>query len=674
VSTFPVDHYSASSMTKFSTNPLLFKIIYVNKDRFDTTMGISGVIGTAFHNAMEIYYGGCDDMIPTDEQEAIKFGLTGGLTFLENYPDGWINFTETVPNKQKAYELFTFAFNSYIKQIPYHVGSLIATEDKIEEHIDVEWRGNRLNLPVKLKGYVDQVYREDGKLKIKDYKTCRSFSDPDKIDGAKILQAVTYYLLAYAKYGEEPYSVMFEEVKLTANRDGSSQVRQYEMVFSENDLYFDFFFRFYEDMTRALNGEMVYVPNVHAMFDNEVSMIAYIHRLDEVVEKANLMKKHQVTNITDLLKKEIQSAGNMRKLMKTVEAQFVSAKNLNYSTMKNEEKIQTKLMEHGMMLQFDSMIEGSTIDLYQYTPSIGLKMSKIRGYVDDIEQVLGITGVRVLAPIPNSTMIGFEVPRTERTFPTVPEGSGFDVAIGQTLMGAPRRFDIRTAPHMLVAGASGSGKSVFLSALIDQLSRIPNTEIHLFDPKRVELSHHKKKAVEYKSDIMDIHAGLERLETEMESRYSEMEKAGVRNISGIPTMPYKFVVIDEFGELIASKHIDVKTVYTGHVFTRGSKAGMEETEEIKRNISQEIETKILRLAQMARAAGIHIIIATQSPRVDVIKGTIKANFPTKVVFKTAKAIDSIVILDDSGAEKLSGKGDMLFVGDSGVERLQGYMS
>jgi S-DNA-T family DNA segregation ATPase FtsK/SpoIIIE len=340
--------------------------------------------------------------------------------------------------------------------------------------------------------------------------------------------------------------------------------------------------------------------------------------------------------------------------------------------MQNQQKIQTKLMEHGMMLQFDSIVEGSTIDLYQFVPSIGLKMKRLRSYVEDIEQVLGISGVRVLAPIPNSTMVGFEVPRKERSFPTVPAGNGFDIAIGQTIMGGARRFDIRTAPHILVAGSSGSGKSVWLNGAIEQLARIPNTEMHLFDPKRVELSHHKSKAVEYKSDIMDIYEALQRLEKEMLKRYDAMEKAGVRNIEGMPDMKYKFVVIDEFGELIAAKHIDVQTEKTGHVFSRGQNAGMEETKTIETNISAEIENKILRIAQMSRAAGIHLIIATQRPSADVIKGTIKANFPIKVVFKTAKAVDSIVILDDIGAEKLAGKGDMLFAGDNGIERLQGY--
>lgn len=630
-------------MIKFSTNPILFKIQYINKDRFDTASSASGVLGSAFHQAMEVYYGGSDTLTPTDEAEAIEYGMQAGMDYLDKYNDGWINYSKTIFSKQKLFDLFTYCYQQYIKEKPYNPDTIISVEEEVEQKIDVEWRGKKLTLPIKLKGRMDKIERIDGKLKVTDYKTAYTFSNPDKIDGAKILQAVEYYLLAYAFYGEEPYSLIFQEVKYTKNADGGKQVKEYEIVFAENELYFDFYFRFYEDMIRALNGEMVYVPNVHTLFDNEVSLISYIHRLDVEETTAQLLKLHKVETITELLKKEIQSAGNMRKLMKTIEEGFVSQKNLNYDKMKNEEKIQTKLMEHGMMLSFDSKVEGATVDLYRYTPSIGLKMSRIKGYVEDVEQVLGVSGVRVLAPIKNSTMIGFEVPRAERRFPPVPEGAGFDVAIGQTIMGEPRRFDIRQAPHMLIAGASGSGKSVFLTALIEQLLRIPNVHLHLFDPKLVELLQFKGRAgvVEYESDGKVIFQALKNLVIEMNRRYDIMAKEKVRKIDDMASpFPYEIAVIDEFGDLV---------------------------------LHEAVTATLLELAQKARACGIHIIIATQRPSAKIISGDIKANFSAKVVFRTAKAIDSRVVMDEDGAEKLLGKGDMLFTGESEAERLQGYL-
>lgn len=643
---------------------------------------------------MEVYYGGSDTLIVSNEQEAIEYGLAAGLDFLDKYQDGFINYSKTLSTKQKLMDAFTYVFQAYVKETPYRPDTVVAVEARLTEKIDVEWKGQRLTLPVPLKGALDRIDREDGKIRIVDYKTCYAFSNPEKIDGQKIIQAVTYYLLAYAHLGEAPYSVIFEETKYTRNSDGSPQVRRYEIVYEEHDLFFDFYFRLYEDVTRALNGEMVYVPNVQALFDNEIALIAYIHRLDMAEERAALMKKHKVQNITDLLRKEIQSAGNMRKLMKAVEEQMVEAKSINYEKMSNEDKIKTKLMEHGMILTFDSVVNGATVDQYRFAPSIGIKMSRLSGYVQDIEQVLGVSGVRVLAPIANTSLIGFEVPRKERTFPALPAtGPTFQIAIGETIMGEERRFDIRTAPHMLVAGSSGSGKSVFLNTVIKQLQ--PLGDLHLFDPKIVELARFADAATEYLTDADAINRALAALVVEMETRYKALAKMGAKNIEGT-AIRYKFVVIDEFGDLAAQnpegeekwelcqKHgtwNENNDFLLTQLLASKRRLRVKQQElvdqvvfcsECRKTTIPPFEQSLLRLAAKGRAAGIHLIIATQRPSVDVISGTIKANFPTKAVFRTAKATDSQVVLDEPGAEKLKGMGDMLFAGDQGIERLQGY--
>lgn len=649
IEAFPLKYYSYSTFVKFSTNPIMFKINYINGDVIDSTRNVSGVIGQAFHRAMEMYYTG---LAIADEQEAIKGGLEAGMEFLDKYQEGFIEFSTTVPNKQKAQEIFAFAYNCYVTEKQHDKEEIIDCELLIETDVDVEWRGERLTLPVKLKGYLDKLVRRDGKLVIKDYKVVRAFSDPEKIDGAKIIQAIQYYLMVFAEYGEAPYSFVFEEIKNTRNRDKSPQIKEYEIVYADNEQFFDFYFRLYDDMTRALNGEMVYVPNIHTIFDNEVAIISYIHKLDVTEEAAKLMKKLRVESITELLKQKIQTAGSMRQLLKSAEKKFVSAKSLNYNDMTNEQKIQTKLMEHGMLVQFDSKVEGCAVDLYRFNPSIGLKMSKLLGYVADIEQVVGVSGVRALAPIPNTSLIGFEVPRAVRTFPDMNvEPEGFNLAMGVDIMGDVYRFDITKAPHMLIAGATGSGKSVFLNSVLSQLCKLDKVELHLFDPKLVELARfaNEKNTVQHYTAIEDIYLALDGLVTEMNERYIALAKAGVRNIEEHGGMKYKFVVIDEFGDL-----------------TVGNKS------EGKLNFSKEINKNILLLAQKARAAGIHLIIATQRPSVDIITGSIKANFPTKVAFRTAKETDSRVLLDASGAEKLLGKGDMLFSSDQGEIRLQGF--
>jgi len=638
---FPVEHISASFMISIATNPILAKIRYINKDIFDSAMGISGVLGKSFHTAMSVYYGGSDVLIPTNEAEAIEYGLKAGMEYLQNYNDGFINFSKTIENKQKALELLSFCYQSYIKEFPYKMSEVISTEEKIVESVSVDWRGKSLVLPIKLKGFTDKIERsDDKKLRIRDYKTCYTFSNPEKIDGAKIIQAIEYYLLVYAKYGEEPYSIIFDEVKYSKNKDNSSQVRSYEVVYAENELYFDFYFRLYEDIIRYLNGEAVFLPNLHALFDNEISIISYIHRLDETEEVARLMKKHKVDRISDLLKKEIQSAGNMRKLLKTVEERFVSAKNIDYEKMNIQDKIQTKMLEYGIMLQFDSKIEGSAIDLYRYNPSMGVKMSRLKTFVDDIEQVVGISGIRVLAPIPNSKLVGFEVPRESRVFPQLPaHDKTFNLMIGKTIDGQVKIFDIREAPHILVAGSSGSGKSIFLHSMIRQMIQIPNVELHLFDPKQVELFQYEESVAEYKHSPDGIASSLTSLVSEMEKRYSKMKKLKIKNISETDSFNYKVIIIDEYADLKAKTAVD---------------------------------NNIKLLAQKGRACGIHIIIATQRASTKIIDGDVKINFPVKVVFRVGKAIDSRVMIDEDGAEKLLGKGDCLFQSDSGIERLQAF--
>ncbi len=643
-------------------------------------MNASAILGQAFHKAMEVYYGGVDEIVVTNESEAIEQGLKAGMEFIELYNENYINYQTTIPNKQKLFDKFSFAFNAYVSEMPYDSKNIemISVEELLEEYIDIEWRGQRLALPIKLKGYSDKIIREDGKLKVVDYKTAYAFSNPDKIDGGKILQAVFYYLLVFAKYGEAPYSMIYEEVKHTKNSKGGNQVQQYEIIFEENHQFFDFFFRLYDDVTRGIGGEMVYVPNIQAMFDNELAMVSYIHRLDVSEELAEQMKEQKVENITDLLKAKLQNAANMEKLMKTVEKQFVSAKNLNYSKMKNEEKIKVKMMEYGMMLDFDSKIEGNTVDLYRYTPAIGLKMSRIASYVADVEQVLGVSGIRVLAPIPDTSMVGFEVPRSERTFPTlkkIPEGT--NVAIGVDVMGETFHFDMTQAPHILIAGATGSGKSVCMSSLIKQLNKAPkkDIELHLFDPKIVELAPHQddKNVVEYASDIIYIHAGLKSLIKEMNDRYKVLSEAKVRSIEEYDgNMPYKFVFIDEYGDLIMQNYIHEIETETNEVYSSGPRKGETKIDVERIDMSKDIEKYILMLAQKARAAGIHLIIATQRPSVDIVTGSIKANFPTKIAFRTAKVTDSKVIIDEGGAEKLTGKGDCIFSSQDGDVRLQAF--
>jgi len=641
---FPVEHYSYSMFTLASTNPLMFKIRYINREVIDTTTSVSAVLGNAVHRAMQAYLGGEKDIpTPADEGEAIKHGHARGLEYLKAYSDGFINWTSNIPTRTVLEEKYAFCYFGYIKDFGFakKVKEIINVEKKLKYRIEVEGQ----NLPVPLVGVPDFVYEDfEGRIKIEDHKIVATYSKEDDIDGAKLLQAIFLYFLVYADTGKAPYSCTFREFKHTKNADGSNQTREYTIVYEEVPMAFELFYRFYGDITDMLLGKMIYLPNIKAMFDKEVSILAYIYRLDIAEERNQAFKKLKVDNLTDFLKLKIQKDGSVKKYMETVTAQFISSQTLNYKDMKVEERIKMKMAEHGLGMDFHSKVEGYSVDLYRYDPSIGLKMSKIEQYAKDIEQVVEVSGIRVLAPIPDSGLVGFEVPRKERRFPTIrPVAGSFEVAIGVDIFGKGKRIDIREAPHMLVAGATGSGKSVFLGSLIKQLKEITNAQLVLLDPKMVELIEFADSAnVVYECNPKKIEKVLRGLVKEMETRYEILQKAKVRNIVELPSaMPYIFVVIDEFGDLVTGKDSSVSEY-------------------------------VLLLAQKARACGIHIILTTQRPSVKIVTGDVKANFPTRIAFRTATSVDSMVILDQTGAEKLLGKGDMLLSTAEGITRLQGF--
>jgi len=681
-------------MRRISTNPVLFRIKDINHDLIDSTHSPAMVLGNAFHNAMEVYYGGSEEHIISNESEAIKLGLEVGLDFIEKYPDGFIGWNSTYQNKQQVMDKFTFAFNAYVKEMPYRTDNITMIEKGLCEKVDVEWRGEQLSLPVPLKGYPDKVIEDDGYLDIVDYKTSTSFPGDDDIDGKKILQAVVYYFLVYAYTGRKPRRCIFEVVKVTKNKDGGPQVKQYFFDYEENDLFFDFFFRFYYDMIRAINGEMVWLPNIEAMFDNEIAMVAYINRLDVPEEVAAQMKAEQVTDITELLKRKIANTSNMNRMMKTVETKFVSGKTLNYKDMNIQDRIKTKMAEHGMLLEFDGVVEGAAVDLYRYTPSIGLKMSRIASYVADVEQVLGVTGVRILTPIPGTTFVGFEVPRSERTWNgAAPKSKALVIPIGTNTYGQVEYINLVDAPHVLVAGTTGGGKSVLVRSILNSLGS--TAELWLADPKGVELNDMKSKR--YAEDPEDIRAMLESLVIEMDRRYAEMKKTpGLRRYDKKPIV----CVVDEFGDFMLAntdgkkkenydgwtgmrlakectkRKLSVEWVSMSRINKQSAIMALEQYDEENRSEYADLsgEDLVVKLAQKARAAAIHLVIATQSPRADIVTGRIKANFPTRIALRTASEIESRIILDAPGAEKLLGKGDALILRSDSPElvRVQSF--
>lgn len=344
----------------------------------------------------------------------------------------------------------------------------------------------------------------------------------------------------------------------------------------------------------------------------------------------------------------------------------------------NKNKIITTLQNYGIEITSIKATVGPTITLYEIVPKAGVRISKIRNLEDDIALSLSALGIRIIAPIPGKGTIGIEVPNkdpqivsmqsviTSRKFQ---EFKGeLPVAIGKTITNETFVFDLAKMPHLLVAGATGQGKSVGLNAIITSLlykKHPAEMKMVLVDPKMVEFSiystiekHYLAKLPDEEkaiiTDVSRVTQTLNSLTIEMDNRYELLMDAGVRNIveynemfkkrklnprKGHKFLPYFVIVIDEFGDLIMT-------------------AG------------KEIEMPIARIAQKARAVGMHLIIATQRPTTNIITGTIKANFPARMAFRVMSQIDSRTILDMSGANQLIGRGDMLFSQGSDLVRIQ----
>ncbi|MBR1631937.1 MAG: DNA translocase FtsK [Paludibacteraceae bacterium] len=345
----------------------------------------------------------------------------------------------------------------------------------------------------------------------------------------------------------------------------------------------------------------------------------------------------------------------------------------------NKERIVTTLHDYGIEIQSIKATVGPTITLYQIVPKAGTRISKIRNLESDIMLSLSAKGIRIIAPIPGTGTIGIEVPNERPQIVSMhsiiaskkfqeEQKMALPIALGSTITNEIYMFDLAKTPHLLVAGATGQGKSVGLNAIITSLlyKKHPSElKLVLVDPKMVEFSIYKPLEKYYMAmmpneedviitDSTKVISTLNSLVVEMENRYALLTKANCRNIAeynekfisrklnpekGHKFLPYIVIVIDEFGDFIMV-------------------AG------------KEVEMPIARIAQKARAVGMHMILATQRPSVNIITGIIKANIPTRIAFKVSSRIDSMTILDASGAQQLVGKGDLLYSSGNEAVRVQ----
>ena len=336
----------------------------------------------------------------------------------------------------------------------------------------------------------------------------------------------------------------------------------------------------------------------------------------------------------------------------------------------NAELLRSKLADFGVEIESVSVTPGPVVTLYELVPATGVKISKIESLEDDIALAMKAKGIRIIAPIPGKGTVGVEIPNHNPSLVTIRSvinsakfrdtKAALPIALGKTISGEVFVDDLARMPHLLIAGATGSGKSVGINTiLVSLIYKLHPSDVKfvIIDPKKIELSQFRRLKYHYLGVSPDIQEDiittpqnavmvLKSVELEMEKRYDRLAAAGVRNIADYNDkvrsgrlhdtetmkhrkLPYIIVVIDELADLMITA-------------------------------AREVEEPIARLAQLARAVGIHLVLATQRPSVDVITGVIKANFPARIAYQVATKIDSRTILDMNGAEQLLGNGDMLY--------------
>jgi len=344
----------------------------------------------------------------------------------------------------------------------------------------------------------------------------------------------------------------------------------------------------------------------------------------------------------------------------------------------NKDRIVETLGHYGITIASIKATIGPTVTLYEIVPEAGVRISKIKSLEDDIALSLAALGIRIIAPIPGKGTIGIEVPNTKKEMVSIRSVLGSEkfartemdlpVAFGRTITNEVFVADLAKMPHLLMAGATGQGKSVGLNVILASLlyKRHPATlKFVLVDPKKVELSIFNKIERHFLAKLPDTEEAiitdtkkvvntLNSLCMEMDRRYDLLKEAGCRNLK-------------EYNAKFIERRLNPKK---GHRFLPFIVLVIDELADLMMTAGKEVETPIARLAQLARAIGIHLIVATQRPSVNVITGIIKANFPCRISFKVTSKIDSRTILDTGGADQLIGQGDMLFSAGSDLIRVQ----
>lgn len=647
-----VDHLSYSAIVTFLNNQVEFQKRYIAKI-YDNPKTPSLVVGTSFHKAMETFYGKDGGNI----QDAIE----AGLEEMSYVSDSEIDFGKT-GSREKMMQDYTRLVNKYFEEAPHY-----------DEVVDVEKRLEASIANVPMVGVIDMVIRDNG-LRLIDYKTVTAYSPDDEESYKYLMQAYIYLVLAEAEYNQEVTEVVFKEIKKTINRDGSPQCR---------DVAFD------------RQSVLAFAPIAKKIITN---VFEYVND-DRSKFFPNMNDRMNGANSMDIIANQQEGfdAAKIKRQVRVADTFEQQNVVIDDGTGTDEEKILRKLIEFGIGGKMGETYVGPQVIKYTMQPNRGVSMKRIADKANDLAIALESESVRIEAPISGTNLVGIEIPNKDRkVVPLTDEylnPGTFKFPIGMDAFGNVHYCDIVKTPHLLIAGHTGAGKSVMINVILDCITKQLTPEqlkLVLIDPKEVELAMYEGDE-HLDGDIItnpkDASEKFHWLVEEMGRRYKELRKKRVRDIADYDgNMPRIVVVVDEFADLMMTSKknplsnvdyeglkdaiLDEVTLTGGKLTKAALKAAVKRVND---NTPPSAEESIIRLAQKARAVGIHLILATQRPSADVVTGLIKANIPTKIAFSVTNSLNSKIILDDVGAEALTGKGDLLYSDPTAksLQRLQG---
>lgn len=596
---------SHSAIMCFLNNQIQFKKRYIAKV-YDEPSSPALVVGKAMHKMIEERLKG----------QSIEVAIQSGLQEIENIADYEIDYGKT-GSREKIIDQYQKLSTIVINELPTY-DDILAIEDRVECELSIR------NKKIPMKGYIDLVRDLGDTLEIVDWKSVTSYSDEDTENWAYLIQSWIYVQLIEFKYKKPVSRVVFKEIKKTINRDGMPQIKDYVLdrhgIEEANDV-----------IGRVVKAVSDYVDNPNA---------TYFPNPRDMMNGAQSM--HIVAQMEGITVRTVHTTERREKF---APVNTVVAEDIADDSGSETERIMAKLVEFGVGGRIDEIVKSSAVDTYLLKPNRGVKMSKLASMGDDLSLALGSDAVRVIAPIYGTQTVGIEVPH-EQSFPKFDgKATSHQIPIGVDTMNNVIYDDIAKMPHMLIGGQTGSGKSVFIRNIIQSLN---NCEVDIIDMKGLDFEDLGKNII---SEVPAALMLIKKLVHLMDERYKNKRVNAKRRV----------LIIDEYADLV------MQTGKEKHEIGVFDENGKLKTKTTTIDTRKQLETDLARILQKGRAANINVIIATQRPSADIVAPIIKANCPVKACLRVATAKNSEIILDESGGERLLGKGDMLYLGSGMVK-------